>query len=115
DAVLLGLDRVVTGARADDLDRLDAHLHSPGRPRIAANLAGESERRLQRQLGETLPDLRGHLILHHDALHDASTVAYDDEGDLARRSHMGHPPPDRHDLPGALAQTGYALDAQCHC
>ncbi len=112
--MLLRLDRVVDGARADDLEAGHPHLVAARGAAVGADLATEGEGRLDGELGEALPDLGGDGALHEHALHDPTSIAEHHERNFPGRAHVGDPPADA----GLLADESLQLiDAgvrQCH-
>jgi hypothetical protein len=112
DPVLLRLDRVIQGARAEHLDIGDGELVPPGRAGVLADLAGDREGGLEGQLSEPLPDVRRDGVLGYDRLQHPSAVAEDDEGDLPLGPQVDHPAPDGHRGAGAAGELGDA-DERC--
>ena len=91
DAVLLRLDRVVAGARADHCEVRHTHLEPARSARFGTRFASDLDGGLGGQLGEPRPHLGGELALHEDRLTDARAIAQDGEGDLAGRAEMRDP------------------------
>ena len=84
DPVLLGLDRIVDGARARDLQVADGKLESPRRAAVWTYRPSDLDRRFQCKLRKPFPRLRGQTTFHQHALQHSAAIAHDDKGDFTR-------------------------------
>ena len=114
DAVLLGLDRIVVGARADHLKRLDAHLIAAGRPGVGPDLTRERDRRLLRELRKGIPRGLRHLRLHQDRLQNAGAITHDGERHFSLGTEVRDPRANGHDGAGMMLQVGNASAGLVH-
>ena len=108
NAVLLGLDRILVGTRADHLERLHTHLEPARRARVSADFPGERHRRFLRELGERIPRGFGHLGLYQHRLQNAGAIAGHDEGHLALGAQVGDPGANGDDGAGVVLEVGDA-------
>src|SRR5690606_24670651 len=114
DPVLLGLDRVVHRAGAEDLQLLDPELEAAGGASVGAQLAGDLHGGLLGELGEAGPGCLVDLVLHDHALDHPGAVADDDEGDPALGAEMRHPTLDCDGAARVGGQLGDPDVRRCH-
>src|SRR5688572_8830077 len=92
--MLLWLDRIVERARANDREVRGAELVPARGAAVLADGPGDLDRRLDRELRESVPDLGRRVRLHENDLSDASAVAEHSERDLTRRADVRDPAAD---------------------
>jgi hypothetical protein len=82
DSVLLGLDRVITRAGAQDHHICDPNLDPTRRARVGTNFALDFDRSFEGEGLEGRPGGFSDYLLNYDALQSATSVPHDDEGNF---------------------------------